>query len=349
MFSPLLWRRNRSASHYARFYAQLDKIAVSRDTDRTWQITGGAPLRHTGGDSVRSDYWDQPAFETIRPRRLVAPIVFNSPHSGRVYPPRFLAMTRLDHLSIRQSEDAFVDDLFARAPHLGAPLLRAHFPRAYLDVNREPWELDPTMFVEPLSDRFNTTSPRVAAGLGTLARVVAENKPIYRERLTLEDARMRIEGIYHPYHAALQKLLSEAASSFGVAVLIDCHSMPRIGRHGERATPDIVLGDRYGTTCGSALVDLVETSFTAAGLRVARNRPYAGGFCTRSYGRPQHGIHALQIEISRHLYMNEVTLEKNGGFEQMRGIIDTLIQTLIGLDLMSLAGGPVTIDKEAAE
>ena len=298
---------------------------------------------------MRSDYWDQPAFETIRPRRLVAPVVFNSPHSGRVYPPRFLAMTRLDHLSIRQSEDAFVDELFSRAPHLGAPLLRAHFPRAYLDANREPWELDPTMFVEPLSDRFNTNSPRVAAGLGTLARVVAENKPIYRERLTLEDARMRIEGIYHPYHAALQKLLSEALSSFGVAVLIDCHSMPRIGRHGERATPDIVLGDRYGTTCASALVDLVETTFTAAGLRVARNRPYAGGFCTRSYGRPQHGVHALQIEISRHLYMNETTLEMHSGFEPLRTIIDKLIHTLIGLDLMSLAAAPISTEKAAAE
>jgi len=147
---------------------------------------------------LRSDYWDRPAFETVRPRRLTAPLVFNSAHSGRDYPERFLAMTRLDHLSIRQSEDAWVDDLVARAPHLGAPLLRAHFPRAYLDVNREPWELDPQMFVEPLSDRFNTTSPRVAAGLGTLARVVAENKPIYRDRLTLDDARMRIEGIYVP-------------------------------------------------------------------------------------------------------------------------------------------------------
>lgn len=298
---------------------------------------------------MRSDYWDQPAFETIRPRRLVAPIVFNSPHSGRVYPPRFLAMTRLDHLSIRQSEDAFVDELFSRAPHLGAPLLRAHFPRAYLDANREPWELDPTMFVEPLSDRFNTNSPRVAAGLGTLARVVAENKPIYRERLTIEDARMRIEGIYHPYHAALQKLLSEALGSFGVAVLIDCHSMPRIGRHGERATPDIVLGDRYGTTCAGSLVDLVETVFTTAGLRVARNRPYAGGFCTRSYGRPQHGVHALQIEISRHLYMNETTLEMHSGFEPLRTIIDKLIHTLIGLDLMSLAAAPISTEKTAAE
>ena len=298
---------------------------------------------------MRSDYWDQPAFETIRPRRLLSPVVFNSPHSGRVYPERFLAMTRLDKLSIRQSEDAYVDELFARAPHLGAPLLRAHFPRAYLDVNREPWELDPTMFHEPLSDRFNTTSPRVAAGLGTLARVVAENKPIYRDRLTLDDARMRIEGIYHPYHAALQKLLSEALGAFGVALLIDCHSMPRITRTSERAAPDIVLGDRYGTTCAPALVDLVETVFTAAGLRVARNRPYAGGFCTRSYGRPQHGVHALQIEISRHLYMNEVTLAKSANFDAIRGIIERLVVALIGLDLVNLVGNHLPGEREAAE
>lgn len=285
---------------------------------------------------MRSDYWDRPAFETVRPRRLVAPVVFNSGHSGRVYPERFLAMTRLDHLSIRQSEDAWVDELFGRAPHLGAPLLRAHFPRAYLDVNREPWELDPAMFVEPLSDRFNTTSPRVAAGLGTLAKVVAENKPIYRDRLSIDDARMRIEGIYHPYHEALQALLSDAMTAFGVALLIDCHSMPRLSRTGDRPAPDIVLGDRYGTTCAPVLVDLVETLFTAAGLRVARNRPYAGGFATRSYGRPQHGVHALQIEISRHLYMNETTLAKNSNFEPMRMLVERLILALIGLDLPTL-------------
>src|SRR5690349_13662184 len=258
-------------------------------------------------------------------------------------------MTRLDELSIRQSEDAYVDELFGRAPHLGTPLLRAHFPRAYLDVNREPWELDPAMFAEPLSDRFNTTSPRVAAGLGTLARVVAENKPIYREKLTLEDARMRIEGIYHPYHAALQNLLTEAATSFGVSVLIDCHSMPRLGRHGERATPDIVLGDRYGTTCSPALIDLVETGFIAAGLKVARNRPYAGGFCTRAYGRPQHGVHALQIEVSRHLYMNEATLEKSSDFGAVRQLVDRLVATLIGLDLSVLQPPAATSEKYAAE
>lgn len=286
---------------------------------------------------MRSDYWDRPAFETIRPRRLTAPIVFNSAHSGRDYPERFLAMTRLDHLSIRQSEDAFVDDLLARAPHLGTPMLRAHFPRAYLDVNREPWELDPQMFVEPLSDRFNTSSPRVAAGLGTIARVVAENKPIYRDRLTLADAGMRIEGIYIPYHATLQRLLTEAASAYGVAVLIDCHSMPRIARTGDRLAPDIVLGDRYGTTCSAALVDLVEMVFAGAGLRVARNRPYAGGFIARTYGRPQHGIHALQIEISRHLYMNETTLEKNDGFNAMRQLMERLTLALIGYDHAQLA------------
>jgi N-formylglutamate amidohydrolase len=279
---------------------------------------------------------------------MTAPIVFNSAHSGRTYPERFLDMTRLDQLSIRQSEDAYVDELFARAPHLGTPLLRAHFPRAYLDVNREPWELDPAMFAEPLSERFNTTSPRVAAGLGTIARVVAENKPIYREKLTLEDARMRIEGIYIPYHATLQRLLTDAAQNYGVAVLIDAHSMPRISRTGDRLAPDIVLGDRYGTTCGTGLIDLAEMVFAGAGLRVARNRPYAGGFIARTYGRPQHGIHALQVEISRHLYMNEVTLEKNDGFNAMKQLIERLALTLIGYDL-ALLNGPQHLPAKAAE
>jgi N-formylglutamate amidohydrolase len=257
-------------------------------------------------------------------------------------------MTRLDSLSIRQSEDAFIDELFARAPHLGAPLLRAHFPRAYLDVNREPWELDPAMFAEPLSERCNTTSPRVAAGLGTLARIVAENKPIYREPLSLADARMRIEGIYQPYHRTLQKLLSEAAAAFGAAVLVDCHSMPRLARNGERLAPDVVLGDRYGTACAPVLIELIEALFAGAGLRVARNRPYAGGFCTRSYGRPEHGVHAVQIEISRHLYMNESTLEKHEGFEPLRALIERLLLALVALEPAALAR-PRDTDRLAAE
>lgn len=281
---------------------------------------------------MKSDFSDRPAFETVKPRRQTAPVIFNSAHSGRDYPARFLAMTRLDRLSVRQSEDAFIDELFARAPHMGAPLLRAHFPRAYLDVNREPYELDPAMFCEPLAQGYNTNSPRVAAGLGTLARIVAENKPIYRERLTLADAHMRIEGIYKPYHGALQHLLTETLSQFGAAILVDCHSMPRLTRAGGRTPPDIVLGDRYGTTCAPPIVDLAEAVFTGAGLTVARNRPYAGGYITRSYGQPQHGVHSLQVEISRHLYMNEVTLNRHDGFHAVRAIVEKLISALLDFE-----------------
>jgi len=282
---------------------------------------------------VKSDYANRPAFETIKPRRQIAPVLFNSAHSGRDYPERFLAMTQLDHISIRQSEDAFVDEVFSRAPSMGAPLLRAHFPRAYLDVNREPFELDPNMFREKLPSRFNTTSPRVAAGLGTIARIVAESKLIYRERLSLDDAAMRIDGIYKPYHATLQQLLTDTINLFGYAVLIDCHSMPRLNRTGDRTPPDIVLGDRYGTTCAPSIIDMAETVFAGSGLKVTRNRPYAGGHTTRTYGRPSHGIHTLQIEISRHLYMNEVTLAKNDGFNTIQEVINRLISALVNLDI----------------
>ncbi len=282
---------------------------------------------------MKSDYADRPAFETIRPRRQLAPIVVNSAHSGRDYPPRFLAMTRLDPLSIRRSEDAYIDEVFGRAPHLGAPMLRAHFPRAYLDVNREPFELDPQMFRDTLPEHCNAASPRVVAGLGTLARVVAENQPIYRDRLSIEDALMRIEGIYKPYHAALQRLLGETLDQFGVALLLDCHSMPRLTRSGERAPPDIVLGDRYGTTCTPTVIDTAEAIFASAGFKVARNRPYAGGQTIRAYGRPQRGVHALQIEISRHLYMNETSFSRHKGFDLMVSVVNRLITALMTLEL----------------
>jgi len=286
---------------------------------------------------VQSDYHDRPAFETIRPRRQLGPVVFNSAHSGRDYPERFLALSRLDERAIRQSEDAYVDELFARAPHMGAPLLRAHFPRAYLDVNREPYELDPAMFRGEVPEHFNTASPRVAAGLGTIARIVAENRPIYRAPLDLDDAAMRIEGIYRPYHKTLQKLLADTLNQFGVAVLIDCHSMPRLTRSNDRTAPDVVLGDRYGTTCAPDIVALAETVFASAGLKVARNRPYAGGHTTRSYGRPHYGVHALQIEISRHLYMHESTLHKHEGFAMVEGLATRLIGALVAIDTLRLA------------
>lgn len=285
---------------------------------------------------MQSDYSDRPAFETIRPRRQVAPIVVNSPHSGRNYPHRFLALSKLDERAIRQSEDAYMDEIFARAPHLGVPMLRAHFPRAYLDVNREPYELDPRMFRERLPEHFNTTSPRIAAGLGTIARIVSESRPIYRNLLSLDDAAMRIEGIYKPYHKTLQGLLTETLNRFGIAILIDCHSMPRLSRGNNRSAPDVVLGDRYGATCSPALVDLVETVLSGAGLKVARNRPYAGGHTTRTYGRPQYGVHALQIEFSRHLYMHEMTLAKHEGFAPLQSLATQLISALINSDNLAI-------------
>ncbi|GGA58623.1 N-formylglutamate amidohydrolase [Pelagibacterium lentulum] len=286
---------------------------------------------------MQSDYSDRPAFETIRPRRQVAPIVVNSPHSGRDYPKRFLALSKLDERAIRQSEDAYIDEIFSRAPHLGVPMLRAHFPRAYLDVNREPYELDPRMFRDRLPDHFNTTSPRIAAGLGTIARIVSENRPIYRNLLSLDDAAMRIEGIYKPYHKTLQSLLTETLNRFGMAILIDCHSMPRLSRGNNRSAPDVVLGDRYGAACSPALVDLVETVLSGAGLKVARNRPYAGGHTTRTYGRPQYGVNALQIEFSRHLYMHEMTLAKHEGFAPLQSLATQLISALINSDSIAIA------------
>ena len=286
---------------------------------------------------MQSDFAERPAFETIRPRRQTTPFVFNSAHSGADYPTRFLKMTRLDTLSIRSSEDSFVDEIFERAPFLGAPMLRARFPRAYLDVNREPYELDPLMFVDPLPPHFNTASARVASGLGTLAKIVAENKNIYREKLTLEDAQMRIQGIYKPYHKTLQELLSQTLNKFGVAVLIDCHSMPPLNKTRKSKPAEIVLGDRFGTTCAPALIDLAETVFVEAGFSVARNQPYAGGYITRSYGQPHHGVHALQIEFSRHLYMNERSRRPHKGFESIKEIATKLISSLVSIDVSLLA------------
>ncbi|MCB1517556.1 MAG: N-formylglutamate amidohydrolase [Hyphomicrobiaceae bacterium] len=300
--------------------------------------------RNRPGTRVQSDFLDTPAFETVRPRRQIAPLVFNSAHSGTTYPDRFLKMTRLDRMSIRQSEDTHVDELFGRAPNFGALFLRAWFPRAYLDVNREPYELDPAMFDEALPQHLHSDSPRVAAGLGTLARVVAENKPIYREPLSFADAQMRIEGIYRPYHATLQKLIGETLNRFGVTILIDCHSMPKLTNSSRSPLPDIVLGDRFGATCDGAIVNEIENFFSEAGLNVVRNKPYAGGYITRSYGKPDFGIHALQIEISRHLYMNESTRLKSDNFTAIKQVIDKLVHHLARLDYSLFAEKPLAAE-----
>jgi N-formylglutamate amidohydrolase len=266
-----------------------------------------------------------PPFEVVEPARLASPLVFSSPHSGNIYPRRFLEAARLEQAVLRRSEDTFVDLLFAGAAALGAPLIKARFPRAYLDLNREPYELDPSMFDGTLPPYANTRSLRVAGGLGTIARVATQAQEIYARRLPVEEALERIEKLYKPYHACLAKLIERARRVFGIAVVVDCHSMPsNIRREGHTplfgelnppGKPDIVVGDRFGTSCSADFVDAVEEELRRRGYVVQRNRPYAGGFITEHYGNPANNCHAVQIEVSRALYMDEGGLCKAEKFD----------------------------------
>lgn len=268
-----------------------------------------------------------PPFEVEEPPHRALPVVFSSPHSGNVYPRRFLAAARLEESVLRRSEDAFVDALFEGVVALGAPLIKARFPRAYLDLNREPYELDPRMFEGRLPPFANTRSLRVAGGLGTIARVAGQAQEIYARRVPVEEAIERIEKLYKPYHARLRELLERARRMFGIAVLVDCHSMPSgLARGGEMPwsgigetprKPDIVVGDRYGTSCAADFVEAVENELRRCGYLVQRNRPYAGGYITEHYGNPANGYHAMQIEVSRALYMDEWTVSKNESFAKL--------------------------------
>lgn len=282
----------------------------------------------------------QPPFEIFSPERQVVPLVFNSPHSGSAYPASFLAASRLDAWTIRHSEDSYVDDLFASAIAHGAPLLRANFPRAWLDVNREPYELDPKMFAGSLPAFANIRSVRVAGGLGTIARIVSEREEIYDRPLDVGEALARIEGFYKPYHQALLDLIQTTQSTFGMAVLVDCHSMPSAARGGTgRLRPDIVIGDRYGTSCAVELTDMAAQILTRLGYSVSRNKPYAGGHITEHYGRPNQGVHALQIEIKRCLYMDERTLQPTAGFTPLCKDLSIFVRKLadaVGSGLLSL-------------
>ena len=280
---------------------------------------------------------DVPPYELSAPSRQTAPVVFASPHSGDHYPADLIAATRLPRYTLRRSEDSFVDRLFAAAPQFGAPLLRALWARVYLDVNREPYELDQGMFADALPPHANTSSLRVAGGLGTIARVVAEGAEVYDGKLRFAEAEDRIARLWRPYHAALAELVMRTRRTFGFSVLIDCHSMPSIGgpmdRDGGRSRPDIVLGDRFGAACAPALSDFVHRRLEEQGYVVARNNPYAGGFTTHHYGQPARGSHALQIEMNRALYMDERAIEPLPVFDEHARNFSALIAELATIDL----------------
>lgn len=266
------------------------------------------------------------------PARQTAPLIFASPHSGAQYDPAFVESSRLDERNLRRSEDSFVDEIFAGAPASGAPLLCALYPRAYLDPNREPYELDPEMFTDPLPGHVKTRSDRVRAGFGTIARLVASGAEIYAAKMSYAEAEHRIDTLYRPYHRALEGLIEATLRDFGAAFLLDCHSMPSVGGPTDRdrgtPRPDIVLGDRFGASCEPAVIETAERILLDLGFSVRRNEPYAGAFTTAHYGRPGERVHALQIELNRRLYMNEATVARSRDLPWLRRRMNRFIAAM---------------------
>ena len=278
-----------------------------------------------------------PPFEIVEPASCRGPVLFNSPHSGSTHPHQFLLLSRLDIGTLRRSEDSFVDELIGGVVRHGYPLMHAPFPRCFVDVNREPYELDPRMFEGRVPSFANTRSMRVAGGLGTVARVVGDAQEIYDQRIPVDDALARIESLYKPYHRALRRLFTKLHRDFGAAILVDCHSMPsNAGHRDERARPEFVLGDRYGTSCVGIVAETVEQTLRAMGYTVSRNKPYAGGFITEHYGNPAAGLHAIQLELNRALYMDERRYERTAGFSRLAADMETLGKRLGEIPLEEL-------------
>jgi N-formylglutamate amidohydrolase len=277
-------------------------------------------------DPVLQDLIAEP-LRVVCPLRQRVPFVFASPHSGRLYPPSFVEKSRLNPTALRRSEDAFVEELFDSAREFGAPMLVARFPRAYLDANRAPIELDPAMFDGALPLAVDRASPRVNAGLGIIPRVVREGAEIYRARLPAREAEFRIHNFYRPYHLQLARLVEATRAMFGFAIVVDCHSMPSAA-----ASPDIVIGDRLGLSALSDVTSAAERSFTHVGFSVARNTPYAGGHTIHLYGRPCDGVHALQVEINRGLYLHEERVERAHRFSEVRRAIGEALRSFMSLD-----------------
>jgi N-formylglutamate amidohydrolase len=275
---------------------------------------------------------EYPNYRLVRPKMQSTACIFASPHSGRAYSPAFLKQSVLDSLALRSSEDAYVDDLLLLAPDLGAPLLLADVPRAFVDLNRAPDELDPAL-IEGIQRAPH--NPRVSSGIGVIPRVVSGGRQIYRGKLPLAEAELRLRTQWYPYHNALRDLMEETAAQFGQAILVDVHSMPReaIESHTRPGTqrPDVVLGDRFGAAASAAVVDAIEAAFRGVGLHVARNAPFAGAFIAQSYGRPSSRRHVVQVEIDRGLYMDESTVERGRNFGAFRAVMATVMTQIADL------------------
>ncbi len=270
-----------------------------------------------------------PPYRLARPHTLCSCVVVSSPHSGAEYPAEMLAASPLDLLTLRSSEDAFIEQLLASAPTHGAPLLAARLPRAWVDLNRATDDLDPALIEGVRSHRLD---PRVASGLGVIPRVVAAGRAIYCAKISRAEAEARIDAVWRPYHARLGTLIAEAHAAFGMALLLDVHSMPHeVVASLPRPAPQVVLGDRYGASAAPALVAAVEAAFTAEGLRVARNAPFAGAYIAQAYGRPRFGSHVVQVEIDRSIYMDETRVEPGPGFDAFAAVMGRVLARIAPL------------------
>ncbi len=285
--------------------------------------------RHDSGDAALALLYAEP-FRLARPARQTLPFVFASPHSGALYPPSLLHASRLDALTLRRSEDAFVDELFAPVTELGAPLLAARFPRAYCDVNRGPGELDAGMFAGPLDLAVDSPSTRVAAGLGVIPRIVRDGAEIYARKLDPSEAQTRLRLLHRPYHAALADLVAQTITQFGIAIVVDCHSMPSA-----LSVPDMVLGDRHGASAPAWLSAHAQSAFAHAGFSLTRNTPYAGGYTTMLYGSAP-GTYALQIEINRKLYLDEESITRRANFQNVKTRLTQALSKLVAIDVTQL-------------
>ncbi|MCB1390583.1 MAG: N-formylglutamate amidohydrolase [Rhodobacteraceae bacterium] len=273
------------------------------------------------------------AVEVREPARTTSPVVFASPHSGRVYPADLMARSQVSERVLRSSEDAFVDLLLSGAPDFGACLVTTEVPRAYVDFNRAADELDPALIEGVPRAGLN---PRVASGLGVLARVVSNGRAIYRGKLPRAEAERRIARYWTPYHAALDGVLARQHARFGAVLLCDVHSMPHeaLAGHPGRgpSRPDVILGDRWGASASASVMGAVETVLREHGFVVARNSPFAGAYVAQRHGQPSRGRHAIQIEIDRALYLDEATIEPLPRFDAFRDLMSSVVKDLAAID-----------------
>ena len=272
---------------------------------------------------------EEQTFDLIRPPVWKGGVIFASPHSGHDYPAWFLAESRLDPLLLRSSEDAFMDRLIASAPGHGAVLLTSRVPRCMVDLNRGPDEIDPLVVTGTAPTAL---SPRIMAGLGVIPRVVSQGRAIYDRPMSRAEADRRIAAFWQPYHQALAALIDEAVARFGGAILIDMHSMPRDAlAHLPRPRPDMVLGDRNGSSASARVTAGVTEAVAAEGFRLRRNSPFSGAYIAATYGRPRENVHVMQLELDRSLYMDERRVRERPDFNQFAGRFAQVIARLANL------------------